>query len=211
MSVPSANGWEGTCVIALSLGFLLLGYRTRFRLAGALITGRRQKLVSPAWQDQWQGQGGQLGNAHCCWRPSSSGTVGPWGQLARGGCAVPRLGITLDTCSVCLGRAQPPPLPSGLLPGARSSLLVPEPSPRLLRCPSSAAGTSERAGPTHEREMSSPTPCQEYLPAGCVRPWAWQVLHLLLLTYGSPNVHPAQPVTPSPPRASPWWLSLGSG
>lgn len=55
MSVPSANGWEGTCVIALCLGYLLLGYGTRFRLAAARITGSTQKLVSPAWQEQWQG------------------------------------------------------------------------------------------------------------------------------------------------------------
>lgn len=171
MSVPSANGWEGTCVIALSLGYLLLGYRTRFRLAGARITGSRQKLVSPAWQERWRGQGGQLGNICCCWRPGSSGIVGLWGWVVRGSCAVPQLGIALnDTCSGCLGRAQPPSLPSGLLLGTRSSLLVPERSPRLLRCSSSAAGTSERAGPTHEREMSSPTPCQEYLPAGRVCP-----------------------------------------
>lgn len=63
-----------------------------------------------------------------------------------------------------------------LLPSTRSSSPVPERSPWLLCCPSSVAGTLERAGPTHEREMSSPTPCQEYLPAGCVRPWARQVL-----------------------------------
>lgn len=96
MSVPSANGWEGTCVIALSLGYLLLGYQTRFRLAGARITGSRQKLASPAWQERWQGQGRQLGNARCCWRPGSSGIAGRWGQVVRG--SMPWLGFALDTC-----------------------------------------------------------------------------------------------------------------
>jgi len=86
----------------------------------------------------------------------------------------------------------------------RSSPVVPEPSPRLLHCPSSAAATPERAGPTHEREMSSPTPCQEYLPTGCVRPWARRVLRWLLLRDGSPKVPgtgplPAPACSGSPP------------
>lgn len=92
-----------------------------------------------------------------------------------------------------------------------SSPLVPEHSPWLLHHPRSAAGTSERAGPTHEREMSSPTLCQEYLPTGCVRPWAWQVLHRLLLRDGSSNVQPTQPVAPSSPSVSPWQFCLGLG
>lgn len=84
------------------------------------------------------------------------------------GTAAARADIQLGTARCCWrrcpGRAQHLRCPAG----TRSSPPVPALSPRLLRCPSAAAGTSGRAGPADERETSAPTPCQEYLPAGCV-------------------------------------------
>lgn len=151
----------------------MLGYPARFRLAGAHITGSNWCPQPGRSSGRSMAGGWTMLAAAGDLAPRDGGAMG-W--LSRGGWAVPWPGNALDTCSGCLGRAQPPSLPSGLLPGTRSSSPVPERSPWLLRCPSSIAGTLERAGPTHEREMSSPTPCQEYLPGGCVRPWARQVL-----------------------------------
>lgn len=157
MSVPSANVWEGTCVIALSLGHLLLGYRTRFRLAGSCITGRN-------WcpQPGRSGGGGKAGSWAGLAAAGDPAPPAPWGR--GDGCAVPRLGIALGTWSGCLGRAQPPRCPPGSLPGTHSSPPVPQPSPRLLRCPQQEHQRGQ--GPHMKEKCLHPPHARNICPQG---------------------------------------------
>lgn len=129
---PSRDSCQfpATGVVALSLGYLLLSYRTGCRLAGTRIAGSRNWC--PPSQERWWGKVGS--------RATVAGSSSMGGRAARDGCAMARLSIALDTRSGCLGRAQPPPVPSGLLPG---TLFFPP-------CPSVHPGCSVAPAPQQE-------------------------------------------------------------
>lgn len=101
--------------------------RDIYCLVTALGPGWQQLVLQagmgvPSLAEAMVGQGRQLGSARCCWRPSSSGTTGPWDGWREAAVQCHSQALLLVPALAAWGGLSPP----------SSSPLVPETSPRLI-------------------------------------------------------------------------------